>query len=383
MELNRKNLHTILWLIVFGVVFYTAVQNLQLGYLFGVLKPFLLGAGIAFVLNVPMRAIERRLSALRSKKKTLPSALLRAASLLLTFALFIGVVLVVCLMILPEIGRSARTLGGYLSEFYTQMIPYIDEAVTLFPDLADLSKSWESIDWGMTVREVSTFLWNFLWNGGLINNTFGAAATLVSAFANFFIGLIFAVYLLLMKESLARQLKRLAYAYLPENLADSVVEICRMADDTFSHFLSGQCVEAVILGCMFFIVMTFGGFPYALMISALIAVTALIPLFGAFIGCVVGAFLILIVSPITAVWFLVIFLVLQQVEGNLIYPRVVGSSVGLPSIWVLAAVTIGASTMGVTGMFVAIPAFSVIYQVLRKDSAKRVKEKKIQPSKLK
>ncbi len=383
MELNRKNLHTILWLIVFGVVFYTAVQDLQLGYLFGVLKPFLLGAGIAFVLNVPMRAIERRLSTLRSKKKTLPSALLRAASLLLTFALFIGVVLVVCLMILPEIGRSARTLGGYLSEFYNQMIPYIDEAVTLFPDLADLSKSWESIDWGMTVREVSTFLWNFLWNGGLINNTFGAAATLVSAFANFFIGLIFAVYLLLMKESLARQLKRLAYAYLPENLADSVVEICRMADDTFSHFLSGQCVEAVILGCMFFIVMTFGGFPYALMISALIAVTALIPLFGAFIGCVVGAFLILIVSPIKAVWFLVIFLVLQQVEGNLIYPRVVGSSVGLPSIWVLAAVTIGASTMGVTGMFVAIPAFSVIYQVLRKDSAKRVKEKKIQPSKLK
>ena len=383
MELNRKNLHTILWLIVFGVVFYTAVQNLQLGYLFGVLKPFLLGAGIAFVLNVPMRAIERRLSALRSKKKTLPSALLRAASLLLTFALFIGVVLVVCLMILPEIGRSARTLGGYLSEFYNQMIPYIDEAVTLFPDLADLSKSWESIDWGMTVREVSTFLWNFLWNGGLINNTFGAAATLVSAFANFFIGLIFAGYLLLMKESLARQLKRLAYAYLPENLADSVVEICRMADDTFSHFLSGQCVEAVILGCMFFIVMTFGGFPYALMISALIAVTALIPLFGAFIGCVVGAFLILIVSPIKAVWFLVIFLILQQVEGNLIYPRVVGSSVGLPSIWVLAAVTIGASTMGVTGMFVAIPAFSVIYQVLRKDSAKRVKEKKIQPSKLK
>jgi len=379
MELNRKNLHTILWLIVFGVVFYTAVQNLQLGYLFGVLKPFLLGAGIAFVLNVPMRAIERRLSALHSKKKPLPSALLRAASLLLTFALFIGVVLVVCLMILPEIGRSARTLGGYLSEFYNQMIPYIDEAVTLFPDLADLSKSWESIDWGMTVREVSTFLWNFLWNGGLINNTFGAAATLVSAFANFFIGLIFAVYLLLMKESLARQLKRLAYAYLPENLADSVVEICRMADDTFSHFLSGQCVEAVILGCMFFIVMTFGGFPYALMISALIAVTALIPLFGAFIGCVVGAFLILIVSPIKAVWFLVIFLVLQQVEGNLIYPRVVGSSVGLPSIWVLAAVTIGAST----GMFVAIPAFSVIYQVLRKDSAKRVKEKKIQPSKLK
>ena len=156
---------------------------------------------------------------------------------------------------------------------------------------------------------------------------------------------------------------------------DGVVTVCRMANDTFSHFLSGQCVEAVLLGVMFFIVMTFGSFPYALMISTLIAVTALIPLFGAFIGCAVGTFLILIVSPLKAAWFIVIFLVLQQIEGNLIYPRVVGSSVGLPSIWVLAAVTIGAGTMGVAGMFLAIPAFSVVYQVLRGDSLRRVKEK--------
>lgn len=376
MERSKRN--TILWLIVFGVIFYTAVQRVEFGGVLGVVKPFLLGAGIAFVLNVPMRAIERVLAPLFAKKSgETRKGLLRTVSMLLTFALFIGVVLVVCLMIVPEIGRSARTLSGYLAQFYEMLIPYINQLTEFFPDLADLSRSWENINWAETVQQVFGFLWDFLWNGGLIDNTFGVAATLVSGLASLFIGLVFAIYLLLMKEKLARQFRQLGYAYLPENRMDEIAEVSQMANDTFSHFLSGQCVEAVLLGAMFFIVMTFGRFPYALMISVLIAVTALIPLFGAFIGCAVGTFLILIVSPIKAVWFLVIFLVLQQLEGNLIYPRVVGSSVGLPSIWVLAAVTLGAGMMGVAGMFLAIPAFSVIYQVLRKDSLRRVREKHI------
>lgn len=375
MELNRKN---ILLLILFGVICYTGIQNLDMGWLIGVCKPFLIGSAIAFILNVPMRAIERGLSRLRdSKKRHLTSRPLRIISLLLTVALFIGVVMVVCLMIIPEIARSARTLGGYLSQFYEQMVPYIDQAASLFPELSDLSKTWESIDWAETVRQV----WDFLWNGGVLNNTFGAAASLFSAFADFFIGLVFAVYLLLTKESLCRQCKRLCYAYLSEKQADSAVGLARMTDDIFSHFLSGQCIEAVILGCMFFVTMSLGGFPYALMISALIAVTALVPLFGAFIGCFIGAFLILIVSPIKALWFVILFLVLQQVEGNFVYPRVVGKSVGLPAIWVLAAVTIGASVMGVAGLFLAIPTFSVVYQVLRSDSLARVREKKISPAK--
>lgn len=380
MERSKRN--TILWLIVFGVVFYTAVQRAQIEALFGILKPFFLGAGIAFILNVPMRAIERWICPLFLRKfGDQRRGLLRVLSMLLTFALFIGVVLVVCLMIVPEIGRSARTLGGYLSQFYEMLVPYIDRLTEFFPDLAALSKTWENINWAETVQQVFTFLWDFLWNGGLINNTVDMAATLFSGIANLFIGLIFAIYLLMMKEKLARQLRQLGYAYLPEERMDDIVEVCQMANGTFSHFLSGQCVEAVLLGVMFFIVMTFGHFPYALMISVLIGVTALIPLFGAFIGCAVGTFLILIVSPIKAVWFLIIFLILQQLEGNLIYPRVVGSSVGLPSIWVLAAVTIGAGAMGVAGMFLAIPAFSVAYQVLRKDSLRRVKEKRVPPRK--
>lgn len=383
MEWNRKHLHTALGLIVFGVIFYTAVQNLDMSWLVSVCKPFLIGAVIAFVLNVPMRAIERKLSALRgAKKRGLRSRGLRVLSLLLTVVLFIGIVMVVCLMIIPEIGRSARTLGGYLSDFINQMLPYIDKAASLVPEIADISRSWETINWADTIRQVVMALWDFLWNGGVLNNTFGAAASLFSAFADFFIGLVFAVYLLLMKETLARQCKRLCYAYFPEKLADSLIELAKMTDDTFSSFLSGQCIEAFILGCMFFIAMTIGRFPYALMISVLIGVTALVPLFGAFIGCAVGTFLILIVSPLKALWFLILFLVLQQVEGNLVYPRVVGKSVGLPAIWVLAAVTIGASVMGITGLFVAIPTFSVVYQVLRKDSLARVREKRIPASKL-
>lgn len=376
MEINRKN---IILLILLGVVCYTGIQYLDMGWLIGVCKPFLIGSAIAFILNVPMRAIERALSQLRdAKKRHLTSRPLRVISLLLTVVLFIGVVMVVCLMIIPEIARSARTLGVYLSDFYEQMVPYINQASALVPELSDLSRTWENIDWAETLRQV----WDFLWNGGVLNNTFGAAATLFSAFADFFIGLVFAIYLLLMKESLCRQCKRLCYAYLSEKQADGAVELARMTDDIFSHFLSGQCIEAVILGCMFFVTMSVGGFPYALMISALIAVTALVPLFGAFIGCFVGAFLILIVSPIKALWFVILFLVLQQVEGNFVYPRVVGKSVGLPAIWVLAAVTIGASVMGVAGLFLAIPTFSVVYQVLRRDSLARVREKKISPEKL-
>lgn len=384
MELNRKNIRILAGLIAFGVLLYVGLQHVRLGDVLGLFKPFLLGGGIAFVLNVPMRAIERTLlslSAGQKKRRKASKTLYRVVSMLLTFALFIGVVMVVCLMIIPAIVRSAQTLGDYLSDFYELIAPYIKQLSELYPDLGKLSVSWEEIDWKETGTQVATFVWDFLWNGGLINGTVGAAASLVSGVVNFFLALVFSIYLLLMKETLARQLKRLGYAYLPEGAMDSVVGVGCMVNETFSHFISGQCVEALILGLMFFLVMSVGRFPYALMISALIAVTALIPLFGAFIGCIVGAFLILIVSPVKAVWFVGIFLILQQIEGNLIYPRVVGGSVGLPAIWVLMAVTLGASTMGVAGMFIAIPTFSVVYQLLRRDSLKRVKEKRIRPSK--
>lgn len=199
--------------------------------------------------------------------------------------------------------------------------------------------------------------------------------------STFLIALIFSFYILLQKERLARQARQVLYALLPERAADRTLDILRLTNRTFSSFLSGQCLEAVILGTLFVVAMTIFQMPYALLVGVLIALTALIPIVGAFIGCAVGALLILIVDPVKALMFVVLFLVLQQVEGNLIYPHVVGSSVGLPSIWVLCAVTLGGSLMGIVGMLVFIPLCSVLYALFRTYVKDRLVRKKVPTSK--
>ena len=196
-------------------------------------------------------------------------------------------------------------------------------------------------------------------------------AGVVSGVSTFVIGLIFSFYILLQKERLARQGRQVLYALLPESWADKTLEVLRLSGRTFSSFLSGQCVEAVILGALFVAAMTVFRMPYALLVGVLIALTALIPVVGAFIGCVVGALLIAVTNPWQAVGFVVLFLVIQQIEGNLIYPHVVGSSVGLPSIWVLAAVTIGGGVLGIAGMLLAVPLAAACYQMLRDDVSRR------------
>lgn len=211
----------------------------------------------------------------------------------------------------------------------------------------------------------------------ILDSTFSVAKNIVSSVATFFIAFVFACYILLQKEKLSVQVRKILYAYLPEKKVGTVLAVCSLAYKTFSNFLTGQCVEALILGLMFFVTMSVIRLPYALLVGILIAFTALIPIFGAFIGCVVGAFLILMVAPVKALIFVVMFLVLQQIEGNLIYPKVVGNSVGLPSIWVLAAVSIGGSLMGVVGMLIFIPLVSVVYTLFRGDVYRRLAEKGI------
>lgn len=216
----------------------------------------------------------------------------------------------------------------------------------------------------------------------MVASTLSAAISIVSGVANFCIGFVFAVYVLLTKETLAKQAGRLLMAYLPESLYENIVKVASLTEKTFSNFLAGQCVEAVILGTMFFLTLTVMRLPYALLIGVLIAFTALIPIFGAFVGCIVGAFLILMVSPVKALVFLVVFQVLQQIEGNLIYPHVVGGSVGLPSIWVLVAVTLGGSAMGVMGMLVFIPLCSVLYTLLKGAVHNRLNQKRMKSRKI-
>ena len=199
----------------------------------------------------------------------------------------------------------------------------------------------------------------------------------VSAATNFVIAFVFAMYIVLQKERLSVQVRKIMYAFLPRKGADWINRVASLAYTTFSHFFTGQCLEAVILGTMFFVAMTIFRFPYALLVGILVAFTALIPIFGAFIGCVVGAFLILMENPMQAVLFVVMFLILQQIEGNLIYPHVVGNSVGLPSIWVLVAVTVGGSLMGIVGMLVFIPLMSVCYTLFRQWVYDRLKKREL------
>ena len=211
----------------------------------------------------------------------------------------------------------------------------------------------------------------------MLDSTFAAAKSIVSGIASFFIAFVFACYILLQKKKLSVQVRKVMYAFLKKKTVEQTLAVCSLTYKTFSSFLTGQCTEAVILGCMFFVSMILLRFPYALLIGVLITVTALIPIFGAFIGCVVGAFLILMVNPMQALGFIILFLVLQQIEGNLIYPHVVGGSVGLPSIWVLVAVTLGSSLMGIVGMLIFIPIVSVLYTLFRGWVYERLKERKI------
>ena len=219
------------------------------------------------------------------------------------------------------------------------------------------------------------------WGSDLLSSGGGFISNVIGAISTFVIGLIFSFYLLFQKERLSRQGRQVCYALLPVSFADRVLEVLRLSNRTFSSFLSGQCLESVILGTMFVIAMTLLRLPYALLVGVLIALTALVPIVGSFIGCGVGAMLIAITDPWKALIFIVVFLVLQQIEGNLIYPQVVGSSVGLPSIWVLVAVTLGGKLMGVVGMLLFIPLCSVLYALFRSFIKSRLVQKAIPDSK--
>lgn len=362
MELNRDTVKKLRGLIIFTVIVVVAGINyrrlLELAAsLVHIAGPFILGAAIAFILNVPMRNIESRLTVFKKG-----SRLRRPVSLVFTILLVAGGLFLVIFVVAPQLVRTFLTLQSSIPLFFAGIN---EEAKRIFasnPQILDYMNQL-NVDWQKVFQDMA----GFLKNGAetMFNTTFSAAVSIVSGVSSFLIGFIFAVYILLQKETLGRQLKKVLSAFLPEHIVKRVLEITALTERTFSSFLTGQCVEAVILGTMFFIALTVLRLPYALLIGVLIAFTALIPIFGAFVGLGVGVFLMLMVNPMDALFFTITFFVLQQVEGNLIYPYVVGNSVGLPSIWVLVAVTAGGSMMGIVGMLIFIPLCSVLYALLR------------------
>lgn len=385
MELNQENIRKIKEIILFTAVIIVCLWKYEtvldiLFFLLNILTPFILGGAIAFVLNVPMNFVQRHLfKEERIRNRKVSQKLARPVSMVLVLIVVFGIVAIVMFILIPQLGETFANLGRSIQAF----IPQLQEwAARLFNDNKEIMDTVNNLefDWNKIMDTGINFFKSGA--GSVVDSTITAAKSIVSGLTTFFIAFVFAIYILLQKEKLGVQAKKVLFAFVRRGRAEATVEVLSLTYNTFSSFLTGQCVEAVILGSMFAVSMTILRLPYALLVGMLIAFTALIPIFGAFIGCGVGAFLIFMVDPMKALIFVVLFLVLQQIEGNLIYPHVVGNSVGLPSIWVLAAVSIGGSLMGVVGMLIFIPIVSVVYALFREIVYLKLKKNQIDPKEL-
>ncbi len=379
MDLSKMSIKKIRELIVFTALLVVALWKFDV--VLGVLKtiwdiifPFVLGGAIAFLTNVPMSFLEKKIFEKVKKKNKIVRKLKRPISLILTIVLVVGVIALVMFGVIPQLTRTMGTLVTSINDFIPQMQSWIGDFFHNNQEIMNLVDQIEfdpdqAIKWGISLLGNGA--------GNMMNTTMSAVGSIVSGVATFFIAFSFACYILFQKEKLHVQIRKVFFAFLPRQKADAFLKVCSLTYRTFANFLAGQCLEAVILGSMFVVTLSILRMPYALLIGVLIAFTALIPIFGAFIGCAVGSFLIFMVSPQQAILFVIVFLVLQQIEGNLIYPHVVGESVGLPSIWVLAAVTIGGNLMGIVGMLVFIPLLSVLYTIFREFVYLRLKKQNI------
>lgn len=380
MQLDKENIKKIRWLIAFAILLYLGVQNLHIvistvRVLLGFLFPFIIGFGIAFILNIPMKFIEHHLfgKALKQEKKT-AQKLARPVSLVLSICFVICIIVIVMLVVVPELGATFVNIAKKIEENIPVFQKWIDNVFGNNPEVVKWAQSLD-IEPGKIIDSVLGVLKNGVNN--IVSSTVSITMGLLTTAMNVSIGFVFACYVLLQKEKLMQQVKKAMYAMFPKKPVRYLAHVWNLANRIFSSFITGQCIEAVILGSMFFVSMTILHFPYAMLVGVLISFTALIPLFGGIIGCWVAFFLILMISPVKAVLFLGLFLILQQIEGNLIYPHVVGGSVGLPSIWVLVAVTLGGSLMGIAGMLIFIPTVSVIYTLFREWVYARLEKKQL------
>ena len=379
MDLSKLSMKKIRELIIFTVLLVVALWKFEvvidvLKTIWGILFPFVLGGAIAFVINVPMSFLEKKIFGKTKDGSKVGKKLARPISLLLTIILAVGVIALVMFGVIPQLTRTMGSLMISIANFVPQMQNWIRDFSHNNQEIMKLVNQVQfnqdqAIKWGISILGSGA--------GNMMNTTMSAVGSIVSGFATFFIAFSFACYILFQKEKLHVQIRKVFFAFISKQKAEVFLKICSLTYQTFANFLTGQCVEAVILGSMFVVTLSILKMPYALLIGTLIAFTALIPIFGAFIGCAVGCFLIFMVSPKQAILFIIVFLILQQIEGNLIYPHVVGGSVGLPSIWVLAAVTIGGNLMGIVGMLIFIPLVSVLYTIFREFVYLRLKEKHI------
>lgn len=382
MEINKKTLKSIFWGVAGCILLYWILHETErvksvFAVVRSILSPFIIGSVLAFIMNVPMRSIEGKLLKIKNDKfRRIVAVILTALAVLLVLAL-------VFWLLIPQVIDTAKTFASKLPAFFGGIQKDITDFLANNPQLMQWvydNTDFHNIDFPGIIQKVIDMVGDSV--STIVTGTFSAIGSVTGVIVDMVIGVVFALYCLFTKENLARQGRRLLYAFLPEKWCDISIRILRLTNSTFSNFLSGQCIEVLILGCMFAISMAIFRMPYIPLVSVLIAVTAFIPVVGAFAGCIFGAFFILVDNPIQAVWFVVMFLILQQIENNVIYPRVVGTSIGLPGMWVLVAVAIGGELMGVAGMFLMIPFASVIYTLIREITKARLDLRAVDENKL-
>ena len=348
--------------LVLLIIFAWALVNLDvvlrfLGKVLALFTPFLIGGAIAFLINVVLNPLERCWNKVCKKA---PAKLARPVCLTLSAVLVFGILFAVVFMMIPSLRESG-------DEFIQNIPMYVDEIGRWWADTVHFAAKYNivlpeyAIDSDLLIEKITAFINDE--GSGIITVTWGAATSILSGLVDVLLAFVFALYLLAKKEVVAAHLKKLITTVLPQTGAKRLLSIASLTNQTFTNFVSGQLTEAVIIGVLCFFGMLILRIPYAGAVSAFVAVTALVPIFGAWLGGGLGAFLILLAEPIKAVWFIVYLLILQQVEGNLIYPKVVGKSVGLPGLLVLMAVTIGGGAFGILGMLFSVPVCAVLYSL--------------------
>ncbi len=360
MDINRRYFREILTLAGLLLFGYWALQNIAqvigwLTWIANLLLPFVIGGALAFVFHVPMHSIETRLPASWKKARRVIAFILTLVGILAVLAIMTG-------LVVPQLISTVMKISNALPGFGASILVFLQDISTQFPFLEPMISEWASLNWQTIAENAFSLITEY--GSALMGDTFSAASGIFGGIVNAVVSAIFCIYILFGQETLSRQGRMLLYAFLPEQKASRILEIGGRSKRIFASFLTGQCLEAVILGLIFAVVMAALQMPYVPLISVLIGFTALIPMVGAFIGCGVGALLIAVDDPILALWFCLLFVVIQQLEGNLIYPRVVGNSIGLPSMWVLVAISIGGGVGGVAGMLIMIPLTSVLYSIL-------------------
>ncbi|MBE6837876.1 MAG: AI-2E family transporter [Ruminococcus sp.] len=366
MKLDKNTMKKIVFLIAFAITFYMLLANIKsvgnvIGYLFGIALPIVLGFFIAFVLNVPLRTIEKHL--FTSKNKTVQK-IKRPVSILLSILIVVAIVTGVLWLVIPELIKTVQLLVDIFPDFVEKIK---DKVVVLYNKHPEIKNTLDFI--GENKKEITGTFVDFAKTaaGGILGSTFSIISSFFGGVINVVLGFIFAVYILANKEGLKFTFKKILKVWFPDNQTNKVFHVCAVANNIFAKFVVGQFTEAVILGTLCMLGMVLFRFPYAGMVGALVGITALIPVVGGFIGAGVGAFMIMMEDPIKAILFIAYIIILQQIEGNLIYPKVVGSSVGLPAMWVLAAVTIGGGLAGIMGMLIGVPVASTIYYLLKEN----------------